>query len=104
MPRCPHCEAAITRFDYRANYSETSYGTVTGSVDLDLDDHETNDQDCDGSDNYEEYDYVYTCPECHEEIGDPEELLPDEPVKPVKKKRIKKFTTNILGDFPKKVG
>ena len=99
MPRCPHCEVMITHLEYKANYSETSYGTVRGSASLDMDHHDTNDQDCDGSDNYEEYDYEYFCPECEEEIESTEDLLPDTPVK---KKKVKKFTTNILGDFPKK--
>lgn len=100
MPRCPHCEALITHLNYQANYSETSYGTTSGTASLDMDDHEIQDQECDGSDNWEEYDRVYKCPECEEEIEDAEDLLPDEPVK---KKKVKKFTTNTLGDFPKKV-
>ena len=102
MPRCPHCEAVITNLDYTANYTETTYGTSSGTVTLDLDEHTTDESDCDGTDNYEESDYVYSCPACHEEIDDPgTELLPDAPVK---KKKVKKFTTNVLGDFPKREG
>ena len=96
--RCPHCKAVIASLNYHANYSETSYGYVNGTVDFELENHESRDNECTDSDNYEEYDEEYFCPVCGEKIRNPEEdLLPLK----MNKVKVKKYTTNTLGDFPK---
>lgn len=70
---CPHCNEVIQELRYRANYSETVFGTSYGRVDFDLEDYNNSDCDQNDSQDWEESDYEYYCPNCDEEL-DPEEL------------------------------
>lgn len=59
--QCPHCEAEIEYLDVeQSGYQYGSYHIET--------------QDSDWSDSDFEGDYYYKCPECDEEIRDPDDL------------------------------
>lgn len=84
---CPHCRTRITHLYYEASYTETVYGTESGSVDFSLDNYEASDSESSDYGNYERGDIsAYRCPECEEEI-DPE--------------KFKNSNENDLGNFPK---
>lgn len=70
--KCPYCEVELEQLNYCASFSETSHGTSVGSYDFD-NGASSNDTNITDSDNFEEYDYVYHCPECDEEIQSPED-------------------------------
>ena len=81
--KCPHCQHLIDELDYRANFSESTYGrsygtySFTGNEDIDEyadGDHECTDQESQDSDNWEEEDYTYFCPECEHEV-DPADCI-----------------------------
>lgn len=80
MKFCPYCTQEIGHLDYSAYFSETNYGKSNGVCGLDGEDSELQNQESRDSDNFEEYDFEYFCPECGHELTTNELLdeLPDE--------------------------
>jgi hypothetical protein len=80
MKYCPHCHKEITTLDYSANFSEICYGRCNGIYHIDFDEeidddeYEFGDSSQDNTENYEETDYEYYCPECEKQL-ELEELL-----------------------------
>lgn len=75
--KCPECGEIIEYLNYGANYSERVYGSSNGSYIIDDEYHECNNQDSNDSEDFEEYDYEYECPECSASL-DIEDLLDDD--------------------------
>lgn len=71
---CPHCKEEITELNYTSNYSETVYGRCNGTYDIENESHDINESESRDSDNWEEDDYEYECPECSHSV-DIDELL-----------------------------
>ena len=90
MATCPHCKNEILSLDYSARYSETVFGRSSGSCALDGSDTEVMDIESTDSDDFQEDDFEYFCPDCGEQIHDLAQL--------------KKLQENAPGNFPKKRG
>ena len=89
--KCRHCENIIDHLCYSARYSETTYGNSSGTCDLDFCNIECDSSEADGSDDFEEDDFTYTCPECGEEIYDEEDDLIDVDKKIIKETKSASF-------------
>jgi len=72
--KCPHCEAEIDSLDYNADYSETIYGRSWGTYDFSNGLCSMSDCESSDSDNFEEDNVEYVCPECGCFIDDPDDL------------------------------
>ena len=68
MKYCPHCHKEITELNYCAYFSETQYGKSNGIYSIEEEEHEMEDTDYKGSDNWEEEDFEYYCPECEKKV------------------------------------
>lgn len=74
MKYCPYCEAELERLDYSAEFNERNYGRSNGSCGLDGEDCELFDSHVSDTEDFEEYDFEYFCPECDHGL-ELEELL-----------------------------
>ena len=76
MPRlCPQCNEEIEHLDYKGEYSEVEYGRSSGTYSLPEIGEEINEGDYECEDtnstdhsDWEESEYTYYCPHCHEEV------------------------------------
>jgi hypothetical protein len=68
MPYCPHCSNEIDHLNYESNYSE--YGDEYGRCNCDGSDWESEERN---SNDGENSDTRYMCPECEHEV-DPDEI------------------------------
>lgn len=79
--KCPECGERIQTLHYTANCSETQYGRSNGTYKIGDQDACVEDTDYNDSDNFEEDEFEYECPECEACIDDPDELEEwDEPI------------------------
>lgn len=81
--KCPECGEIIEYLNYSARYSERVYGSSNGSYIIDDEYHECDNQDSNDSEDFEEYDYEYECPECSagvyiEDLLDDDEEMEEE--------------------------
>jgi hypothetical protein len=69
---CPYCGDEASLLDYNSDFSETTFGRVSGIYDVINDTYEIDDQDVVDSSDYEETDHEYLCRGCGQsvEIGD----------------------------------
>ena len=73
MSRCPHCNAEIDHVNYSASYTE--WGDENGTCDTNGDDWQQDERD---SNDAENGDATYTCPQCNAEIEDLDEIINDD--------------------------
>ena len=125
---CVHCGEELGQLYYTCSYSESTYGTESGTCDVDGEDCESDDRNTEGGDDYETDDYNYECPHCNhtlypeydsedyagEETGiriEEDGVVPTPPVpRAVPREPIEvtqnrlKFGKNMLGEFPRQEG
>ena len=77
MFRCPECKKELEILDYVAYYSQSEYGKSSGTYDLETECSDYSDLDTSETNNFEEDDFTYMCPECNCEV-DPDDCEVDE--------------------------
>ncbi len=101
---CPYCKEEIKTLDYTARYSETVYGKSNGTYDIETENWDLGDRESRDSDDWEEDDYEYTCPECTDlvdidellECLDEEEQEEIDKQKEIENKRIETYKANQI--------
>jgi DNA-directed RNA polymerase subunit RPC12/RpoP len=88
LPRgywCPYCGDEASLLDYNSNFSETTFGRISGTYNVITDTHKVAGQDVINLGDYEETNYEYLCRNCGELLRI-EDLLTEPPREEKKEK------------------